>query len=234
MITIEFLKSSFLRLKPQAIRDQPESSTCTTEKGLIVGVKGFKPAQGLFILVTFDRTFKGRNTWLVYGPDIKMMGTEPTNTPQDRNVDRKAIGIPVRVPGISGHVLTTQPIISGGHFTWGEATHGGTRPIDDLSVAEGVIRIAKALELVRAKLGNAPISINSWYRDPRTNAAVGGASQSRHMEGDAVDFVIVGRNPHDIYQELSDWWGARGGLASSSVFTHIDTRSYWARWDYGF
>lgn len=64
--------------------------------------------------------------------------------------------------------------------------------------------------------------------------AVGGASQSRHLVGDAVDFVVVGLHPSEVYSRLDLWWGNRGGLASSSVFTHLDVRGYEARWSYGF
>ena len=84
--------------------------------------------------------------------------------------------------------------------------------------------------------GGRRIQINSWYRDPITNKAVGGASQSRHMAGDAVDFLVVEGagylNPFDVYGRLDPWWGNRGGLASSSLFTHIDVRGYKARWHY--
>ena len=90
------------------------------------------------------------------------------------------------------------------------------------------------LEEIRKMYGNKPMQINSWYRDPATNAAVGGASQSRHLSGDAVDFVVPGVSCFDVFARLDPWWGSRGGLASSSVFTHIDVRGYKARWDYGY
>lgn len=89
------------------------------------------------------------------------------------------------------------------------------------------------LEEVRA-IFNAPISINSWYRDPATNRAVGGASQSRHMVGDAADFVVRGFSPYTVNSRLDSWYSTRGGLASASVFTHLDCRGYKARWSYGF
>ena len=94
--------------------------------------------------------------------------------------------------------------------------------------------MAEVMEDVRAKFGDRPIQVNSWYRDPATNAAVGGASASRHMQGDAVDFVVKGIPCHEVFRELDPWWRDRGGLASSSVFTHIDGRGYRARWSYGY
>ena len=98
----------------------------------------------------------------------------------------------------------------------------------------GIIRIARVMEDVRDRLGDRPITINSWYRDPVTNRRVGGASRSRHLNGDAVDFVAPGLHPYNVYDRLNRWWGSKGGLASATVFTHIDARGYYARWSYGF
>ena len=41
------------------------------------------------------------------------------------------------------------------------------------------------LEPMRALVG--PLRINSGYRSPRVNAAIGGASTSQHMRGQAAD-----------------------------------------------
>ena len=58
----------------------------------------------------------------------------------------------------------------------------------------------KILEPVR-KHFNKPVRINSGYRGPALNAAVGGSSKSQHCNGEAVDFEIDGLpNP-----ELAKW-----------------------------
>jgi uncharacterized protein YcbK (DUF882 family) len=85
---------------------------------------------------------------------------------------------------------------------------------------------------VRALFGNRSVEVNSWYRDPATNLRVGGWAMSRHIHGDAVNFKVEGVSPQDVYARLDPWWGRRGGLASSSQFTHIDARGYRARWLY--
>lgn len=51
------------------------------------------------------------------------------------------------------------------------------------------VRLAAALQVFRGFYGN-PIVVNSWIRSPELNAAVGGASKSRHMFGVAVDFTV--------------------------------------------
>lgn len=174
-----------------------------------------------------------RNTWYVYGPHAEFEGTDDDNKPNDPAPDRPASGSPITLPG-GRTVYTGQAIISGGHFTWGEATRYGARIPVDNSVVDGIIRVAKAMEEVRDFLGDRPITVNSWYRDPATNRRVGGARDSRHMRGDAVDFVVQGMHPSDVQVRLDGWWGCRGGLASASSFSHIDCRGVKARWRYGF
>jgi putative chitinase len=61
----------------------------------------------------------------------------------------------------------------------------------------------KILEPVRNHFGK-PVRINSGYRGPALNAAVGGSSKSQHCNGEAVDFEIDGLpNP-----ELAKWVAA--------------------------
>lgn len=195
---------------------------------------------------------KNLTTWYTYVPDIQISGTEIGNKPNDSNASgsgQPAVpsdpGIALTLPGYSGTYYSNYPIYwttqygEKGHFTWGEALHvdsstGYYRKPANSSVVDGILRVAKVMEDIRKMYGDVPLQINSWYRDPATNAAVGGASQSRHLSGDAVDFVVPGVSCFDVYARLDSWWGSKGGLASSSVFTHIDTRGYKARWDYGY
>lgn len=172
--------------------------------------------------------------WYAYKPDIEIEGNEEDNQPKNETPRPQPSGPSIKLPGFSSSFYLSNPIIPGGHFTWGEATHGGSRIPVDINVVYGIIRIARVMEQVRDQLGGRPITINSWYRDPVTNRRVGGASRSRHLVGDAVDFVAPGIHPYDVYDRLNRWWGSRGGLASATVFTHIDTRGYYARWSYGF
>jgi len=189
-----------------------------------------------------------RNVWYCYVPDIYVVGTEIGNRPEDSNSGSQPTnpgdrGIPLQFPGFSGTYYANDPIFwetqhgERGHFTWGEALHvdpktGNYRRPASAEVITNIQRMARVLEDIRKRYGDRPIQINSWYRDPATNASVGGASQSRHTQGDAVDFVVPGVDPYTVYADLDAWWGDRGGLASSRTFTHIDARGYKARWDY--
>ena len=81
------------------------------------------------------------------------------------------------------------------HFTLEELTFSATaqrKQIDNkppADVLENMKRLAAGLEEVRAALGNKPMRINSGYRGPKLNRAVGGARLSAHMAGYAADFV---------------------------------------------
>ncbi|MBD3883625.1 DUF882 domain-containing protein [Phormidium tenue FACHB-886] len=234
-ITLTFINSSYLRLQPKAVADLPQNQVHLVPQNTKVGILGYKQEVGLYIRTTFNRSFDGRNTWLVYTPHIRMFGTEPTNKPKDNQPDsNRILGRAIQLPGNRSLFYLNQPIVLGGNFTWGEATHGGTRIPESPEVVRRMLFLARALQEVRQQLGNRPIQVRSWYRPPAINRAVGGATDSRHLYGDAVDFAVQGISPYDVYDRLDRWWGDRGGLASSSVFTHIDARGWGARWDYGF
>ena len=51
--------------------------------------------------------------------------------------------------------------------------------------------VCDVLEPLRLQTG--PIRVNSGYRSPAVNAAVGGAKKSAHLEGRAADIVALGR-----------------------------------------
>lgn len=84
------------------------------------------------------------------------------------------------------------------HFTLAELTASQTaarKKIDNSpppAVIERLRDTARCMEEVRALLGNLPISVSSGYRSPRLNRAIGGAKNSAHMTGYAVDFNCYG------------------------------------------
>lgn len=121
----------------------------------------------------------------------------------------------------------------GGHFAWGEFTKNLTRVPQSERVVNQIAKLAYYLEDVRVLFGNPAITINSGYRPPAVNKAAKGASNSQHLYGAAADIVVRGISPHEVYTRLNSWHGSKGGLASSSSFTHIDLRGYRARWSYG-
>jgi hypothetical protein len=252
--TLEVTGDTIFKAKPVQASQLPDDDKCLVKKGTIFLLHSYTNPEANHIKVALEGAFlspKNLTTWYAYVPDIQISGTEIGNRPKDSTADQPANlkdrGMALKLPGFSGTYYSNDPIKpinqygDRGNFTWGEALHvnlgAGTyrRPVDS-SVVYGILRVADLLEELRRLYGGRRIQINSWYRDPITNKAVGGASQSRHMAGDAVDFLVVEGagylNPFDVYGRLDPWWGNRGGLASSSLFTHIDVRGYKARWHY--
>lgn len=84
------------------------------------------------------------------------------------------------------------------HFTLAEFTASQTareRSIDNQpspAIVAHLRRVAERLEQVRTLLGARSIHVNSGYRCPALNRAVGSKDSSMHVHGLAVDFVCPG------------------------------------------
>lgn len=91
------------------------------------------------------------------------------------------------------------------HFSLAELTV--TNQKIDNTPSKEVIEVLRTtafyMEKVREILGNVPITINSGYRSPDVNRAVGGTSNSSHTYGYAVDFTAYGHTPLTISNILS-------------------------------
>ncbi len=96
------------------------------------------------------------------------------------------------------------------HFTYAEAIKSETalrRGLDN-TPPPAVIAKMKAvceeiLEPVRAHFKR-PVVINSFYRAPAVNAAVGSKPGSQHEKGEAVDFEIPGVDNADVAEWIRD------------------------------
>jgi hypothetical protein len=95
------------------------------------------------------------------------------------------------------------------HFTVEELSHTNTGIPNEcpLAIAGNMLRLAETLEQVRSIIGNVPIHISSGYRCPELNAAVGGVSNSAHLEARAADFWPIGfdlAHTFDLIRNSSD------------------------------
>lgn len=128
------------------------------------------------------------------------------------------------------NIVQSASIIPGGNFTWAEATKGGSRMPPDQETLEGIIRVATMAQKARELVGR-PFIVTSWYRDPVVNAEVGGVSNSRHINGDAIDFYCDGMTGAEIYNILDpSWEGGLGQYSHYPFLCHIDARLERARW----
>jgi hypothetical protein len=121
-------------------------------------------------------------------------------------------------------------IVANGSFTWAEATHGGSRMPPNQETVEAIIRMAHMAQMARDRIGR-PFRVTSWYRPPDINREVGGASLSRHIVGDGMDFYCDGLSGDQLYRALDPWWtGGLGRYGDYPELCHIDARGYRARW----
>jgi len=85
------------------------------------------------------------------------------------------------------------------------------------------------LQALRDKLGR-PMIVNSAYRSPEHNAAVGGAEDSEHMKGTAFDVKMDNHDPaHYIKTAKSVGFQAIGTYPRQN-FVHVDDRGSAASW----
>jgi uncharacterized protein YcbK (DUF882 family) len=121
------------------------------------------------------------------------------------------------------------------HFTWREAL-GNIRQVEVKEVTLVMLETAQkfctdVLQPLREEYG--ALKITSWIRPPSYNARVSKATASRHLTGDAVDFIPLETSIFKVYNAVNKTHP--GGLAMrkrGGMFIHIDGRPYKARWDY--
>ncbi len=84
--------------------------------------------------------------------------------------------------------------------------------------------LVDALEAFRAAVGK-PVLINSAYRCPIHNAAVGGAPNSQHMLGEAADIRVTGMTAGQLEAIARTIPAIKGiGRAPHQGYVHIDVR----------
>lgn len=145
----------------------------------------------------------------------------PRPTPSPAPYQGKAF----KLPGNAATFYTDQPIIPGGSFTWGEATKDATRIPDSVTIVNNMIALARELQKARDQIGR-PFIINSWYRPPAINQAVGGVSNSQHLYGKAADIQVAGYSGRRVANAVMLWWNGGVGIYSSMPdIVHLDVGS---------
>ncbi len=74
------------------------------------------------------------------------------------------------------------------------------------------------------------VTVTSGNRCPEYNESIGGAARSYHPRGRAADIVVSGISAHKVHEFLIESYPGSYGIGKYNSFTHIDTRSYCARW----
>ena len=90
------------------------------------------------------------------------------------------------------------------HFTLEELTFTNHRELDNTPnevQIHQLNRLANFLETVRALLGK-PILVDSAFRSPEVNHAVGSTSVSQHLKGCAADIRVPGMTPAQVVKAV--------------------------------
>lgn len=91
------------------------------------------------------------------------------------------------------------------HFTLAELTATDHRTLDNTPTPQAqanLVRLAAFLERVKVVLGGKPIIVNSAYRSPAVNAAVGGKPTSQHCHGCAADIRVPSMTPDQVVKAI--------------------------------
>jgi hypothetical protein len=199
----------------------------------------FLPEKNEHIEVKIDE-YKHTNggNFYVYAPHFKLFNIldkeieiESPSSPVP--IVKKDRGKAFKLPGNTSTFYTKDPIYPGSHFTWGEATKNGTRIPENATIVSNIIKQAKELDKLRAHLG-VPLMVTSYYRDPRSNAAVGGASRSSHLTGLATDIFTPAMSANQLQAKVIDFWKAGGiGKGAAKGFVHVSSDGWLRIFTYG-
>ena len=111
------------------------------------------------------------------------------------------------------------------HFSFEELTVTNHRSLDNTPDPAAVVnlkRLAEFLELVKSRLGNRPIMVNSAYRSKAVNDACGSRDTSQHRLGCAADIRVPRMTPDAVVMAVM-----ASGLAYDQIirefnaWTHI-------------
>lgn len=113
------------------------------------------------------------------------------------------------------------------HFSFEELTRTGQSALQEANRREArdyidkLKQVAEMLEVIRAKFG--AVRVNSGFRGPAVNQAVGGSSSSQHSKGEAADIVC----PSTTVDELHRWIVVESGLKFGQCILEKPAGSAW-------
>lgn len=125
------------------------------------------------------------------------------------------------------------------HFSFAEVTQNCGRgangytggAVSPAEVRENLLRGMWRAEALRHQLGDRPIRVTSGFRDRTCNASVDGASNSRHLYGDALDFGAGAHSLCTLAQgaRSAGFQGIYGpGFPAHNDHVHVSASERWS------
>jgi len=172
--TIKFIAGSYLKRLPQQSSKLIGDQKVPVIAGQEFGIKWFKK-EGDHVLFELELPVAGVFNWYAYSPHIQ--------------VDGQSVPSPALITPTTKTADSTQ---LSPHFKLGEFVVSETASRRGINNTPQQVHIARLrtlcqqiLEPARQALG--PLRINSGYRSPTLNSAIGGSPTSAHMHGYAAD-----------------------------------------------
>lgn len=178
--------------------------------------------------------------WAGYGVNMAIDGSYGPQTVAAVKGFQSAYGL--SADGVAGSQTYAKiyelqkPDCSPAHFAWSEVDGGCGQggysggKVSAATVQENLKRAMWRAEALRHRLGDKPLAVMSGFRSISCNSSVGGASDSQHMYGTAIDLTGVGGTPSlcSIAQQArsAGFGGIFGpGYPGHSDHTHVDIRA---------
>jgi hypothetical protein len=235
---VRVIRDTLLKREPVQSVELPPEARVPIEAGTELDILAYAYADDegdfnnhiKFTLARETDYINGFNTWFVFENDAQVFYDGELVYPKTPPVPSTGVTgqrIGIKLPGFASTFYLDEPIIPGGRFSWAEATKNGSRIPATRAIVENILVLAEMLERPRRQIGR-PFIITSWYRPPIINRMVGGATYSRHLYGQAVDFYVPDVPARTVASQLT-WWP--GGLGAYAGWVHLDTgpRRRWYR-----
>ena len=108
---------------------------------------------------------------------------------------------------------------------WEFACHDANNTPVPEKLKSNALALAEQLQVIRDEVGR--ISINSGYRTPAYNRAIGGAKLSQHLYCKGADFTSTNKTPAQmktiILRLIKEGKLKDGGFKQYSTWVHYDT-----------
>jgi len=107
----------------------------------------------------------------------------------------------------------------------GRKSSGVSLTAPSLNLMENAFKLLLVLRWIREVNEVSSVLVNSWYRSPAYNEAIGGVPNSMHLTLGAADIVKVGWSPKEVADALEQSpYRDQLGIGRYNTFTHVDVR----------
>lgn len=128
--------------------------------------------------------------------------------------------------------LTDGPSV---HLSWDELKCRDGTLYPEVWKTTRAIKLSNVFETIRSMFGNKPIRVLSAYRTVSHNRSIGGARNSQHIQGRALDLKppngYTVKQFYDVIKSIAPDLGING-IGLYRTFVHVDIRpteriAYW-------